>query len=42
MRRVHALLLKECKDAPTNAKYQKLQQARRLTIDKLGMPQWTL
>ncbi|AXK38700.1 response regulator [Crenobacter cavernae] len=42
MRRAHELMLKVRKDAPANAKFQKLQQAWRLAIDKLGMPQWTL
>lgn len=42
MRRAHELMLRVRRTAPTHAKFQKLQQAWRQTVDKLGMSQWSL
>lgn len=42
MRRAHDLMLKLRELAPTNNKFQKIQQGWRLLVDKLGKPQWQL
>jgi tetratricopeptide (TPR) repeat protein len=42
MRRAHDMLIKVRSIAPTNSKYQKLQQAWRATTEKLGRPQWSV
>jgi CheY-like chemotaxis protein/Tfp pilus assembly protein PilF len=42
MRRAHEMLTKVRSLAPTNSKYQKLQQAWRVTTEKLGKPQWSV
>jgi CheY-like chemotaxis protein/predicted Zn-dependent protease len=41
MRRAHDLLTKLRRQAPTNSKFQKLQQAWKLTTEKFGKSQWT-
>jgi CheY-like chemotaxis protein/Tfp pilus assembly protein PilF len=42
MRRAHELLKKARGQAPANNKFQKLLQAWRLLVEKLGKPQWVL
>lgn len=42
MRRAHELLKKARAVAPANHKFQKLLQAWRILVEKLGKPQWVL
>lgn len=42
MRRAHDMLSKVRDLAPTNNKFQKILQAWRMLVEKLGKPQWVL